>query len=128
MRYGNRSPWRKALSSPLTLVGAVIILVILGRAAWNVHQKANMSSARLEQAQVELAKLTARRVDLSDKVASLSTPEGIETEMRTKYRAVRDGELVAVIVDDATTTLTVQASSTPPTVSWWRRFLRMFGF
>ena len=129
MRYGNRSPLKKVLSSPITLIVAALLVVVLGRAAWNIHQKAVVSGMKLDQAQAELTKTQASETDLQGKVAELSTPEGVEAEIRTKYRAVRPGESVAVIVDDpattSTSTMDVDASAS---ISWWGRLMRFFGF
>lgn len=124
MKYGNRSVWQKIIRSPLALFIALMVCVILAKATWSIHQKASLSATRLEQAQAQMAKLEARRTELSAKVDALSTPEGVEAEIRSKYRAVKAGESVAVIVDDqklATST----ATSSP--ASWWGSILRMFG-
>ena len=128
MKYGNYRPKRKfrLLTSPLTLVVAIVACGILAKATWSIHQKAVVSEAKLSQAQSELAKLQARQADLQSQVSYLSTDQGIEAELRTKYHAVKDGESVAVIVDDKNKAAVVDATSTEQ-VSWWRSFLSFFG-
>jgi cell division protein FtsB len=127
MRNGNRSVIKIILSSPITLVLAGILFIILAKAAWNIYQKADESAAKLSEADAGLAKLEDRQADLSAQVGYLSTPAGVEAELRTKYRAVKDGESVAVIIDDtqAGSTTGEQASST--LASWWRRLLHAVG-
>jgi cell division protein FtsB len=127
MKYGNRSSFvkKRILSSPFTLFALVIVFVVLARAAWNIHGKAVLSDARLHEAQSELNKLHSRDVDLSAEVDRLSTPAGIEAELRSKYRATKNGESVAVIVDDQVGNA-IEASSSE-TVSWLGKLLHAIG-
>jgi len=138
MNYGNRSKLNRIASSPITLVIVIMLFAIVTRAAWTIHEKAVSGAAKLSQAAAELEKLQARQSDLTEKVAYLSTDNGIESEIRTRYRAVKPGESVAVIVDDSQTasadaadqsdmgqdsTSSAQATSTAP-LGWWGRLLR----
>ena len=126
MKYGNRPLWQRIVRSPLMMIVAIVLFVILAKAAWNIHEKAALSGARLEQAHNELLKLQARQQDLSGKVAFLSTDQGVESELRTKYLAVKDDESVAVITDpDVSTTSTI----TPVVMQegWFTRFLHALG-
>lgn len=112
--------------SPLALVGTIFLFVFLLRAAWSVHEKSLVSGARLSQARAELDKLQVRNLDLQAKVGYLSTDQGLEKELRTRYRAIKEGESVAVIVGEPESTTTTSASSTEP-VGWWRKFVSWFG-
>ncbi len=126
MKYGKRSPWKKMLSSPFALIALVIVCGILVRATWNINQKASVGSVRLSHAQAEFSKLEQRKNDLSGKVNKLSNDEGLEAEIRTKYRAVKEGESVAVIVENqAAAAAGVVATSTE---GWFRRLLHKIGF
>lgn len=128
MKYSNRSTSRikRIANSPITLLFFVIFCFFLAKATFNVHRKASLTDTKLLQAQAEFAKLESRKDVLANKVSTLSTDEGIESEMRTKYRAVREGEFVAVIVDDKDKSA---PTTTPPTesTSWWRRLLSFVG-
>lgn len=130
MQYGKRSAWRKIINSPFSLVILLILLFILGRAVLNIYNKARTSEIKLNQAQLELAKLKDRQSELSRKVSLLSTEQGIEAEARTKYHAVKAGESVAVIIDESqkanilSTSTSISATST---LSLWRKFLHFFG-
>lgn len=126
MKYGNKPFYERVAASPLALIAAGILLVFLARAAWSIHAKASTSSQRLTEEQEQLAKLQVSQNDLSSKVSDLSTEQGVEAEMRTKFKAVKEGEQVAVIVDDQTAAAAA-ATSTASTVGWWARFLRFFG-
>lgn len=63
-----------------------------------MYQKELLSRGNLERTQAELKKVHDREVSLNDSVQYLKTSEGIDAEIRTKFRAVREGEEIAVIV------------------------------
>ncbi len=132
MKYSNRSVWNKIIASPLATLVLILLTFIIGRAVFNIYQKAGTSEARLNQAKLELARLTSRQNEVSMKVENLSTEQGVENEVRTKYHAVKQGESVAVIVDASQTANASGASTSgslsTPTSSWWSKVLRVFGF
>ncbi len=76
-----------------------------------MKERLNGSYKRLETAQIELQKLEEHRSVLANKIQYLSTEQGIEAELRTKYRAVREGESVAVIVENDQVASALQVSS-----------------
>jgi len=131
VKYGKNSVWKKIIASPFSILVLLVPVFVLGRAVLSMHQKANNSGDKLAQAELELAKLTERQRDISNKVENISTEQGIETEIRTKYHAVKQGESVSVIVDDSQTANASNVSSTSYStsqdISWWRRILRIFG-
>ncbi len=129
MKYGNRPKMRiqRIAHSPITLVVALILCFILGKAAWGVYEKAAATEVRLSQVQSELVKLEDRHKVLASKVSLLSTEEGVEAEMRTKYRAVKEGEFVAVIVDSKTLPALALSASTTAQKGLWGRLWAWFG-
>lgn len=129
MRPRNRSKWKAVLASPFSIILALVILFFLVRAAWNVHEKADLSADRLVQEQASLNKLNGDQTNLAAKTANLSTDSGIETEMREKYRAVEPGESVAVIVDSsAPESVPADASATStPKEGFWASLFHSIG-
>lgn len=111
------------MSSPLVMVGLIVLFVLLLRGVRSIHEKASLSAEKLKSAELELAKLQDHERDLSSQIGYLSTEQGIEAELRTKYRAVREGESVAVIIGDqassssATSTAAVAAVATATTTA-----------
>jgi cell division protein FtsB len=95
---------RKVMYSPWSLAILFILAIFMAKAAWNVHVKERSSAEVLERTQTELEKLSARQTNLGTAVAYLSTPQGVETEIRTKFRVAKEGESVAIILEDATST------------------------
>lgn len=128
MAYGNRGPWKGIFASPLVLVIVCVLIVLLARASWGMYERASASDARLRQAQANVAALEAQQEALSKKVSYLSTSDGVQAELREKYRAIEPGESVAVIVDASTSKSSpLAASSTEPVQSWWEKVLSFFG-
>jgi cell division protein FtsB len=130
MKYGNRSLWKRILASPLTTCAIGILLIVLIRGSWNLYQKTKLSETRLAQARIELEALKQRQSDVAQKVERLSTDEGIEAEIRTKFHAVKAGESVAVIIDEsqmANAKSSQENSQATTTAGWWKRMLHMFG-
>jgi cell division protein FtsB len=110
---------RKIMYSPLVLVILTIILLVLLSGVWGVYNKAKLSSANLERERNEVNKLTVRQQNLANSIDYLKTEQGVENEIRTKFRAVKEGEQVAVIVEDK------QASTTSTTTKkgfWYNLF------
>lgn len=108
------------------MIVGIVLFVILAKAVWNIHEKASISGARLDQAQNELQKLTERQDNLSAKVTFLSTDQGFESELRAKYLAVKDGESVAVILDPEVST-TSTSSSVVIQENWFMKMLHALG-
>ena len=133
MKYGKQGKWKRVVSSPFFLIVILIVFVFLVKAVWKMRERVMTSSERLNTTNAELAKLEDHRSELSNKIKYLSTEQGIEAELRTKYRAIREGESVAVIVnsDESTTTADSYASSSQvikSDVGWWSRFWKSLGF
>ena len=128
LEFRKKKTMRRVLYSPWTLGVLLIITIFLGHAAWSVAGKERMSRASLDRSVREFEKLTVREQDLAHAVEYLATPQGVETEIRQKFRVAKEGESVAIILDDApsTSTSTVTAPSGFIRASWsW--LLHFFG-
>jgi len=136
MRNHNRSFWQALVSSPFMFVAGLIILVLLGRATWNIHKSDETVSVKTAETQAEIDRLEVQKTDLTSKIDQLSSPDGIESELRTKYRGTKEGESVAVILDDSASTSSTssgnsagsgsEANSTSGQ-SWWGRIWGAIG-
>lgn len=124
------------MSSPLILIVLLFLFIVLARANFGLYKKVFKSSNRLDMAQFELDKTNERSKDLSKRLQALSTNEGIEAEIRTKFHAVKAGESVAVIIDEENTasidnsiknnSIISEDSNTKKT-SFWHKFLSLIG-
>jgi len=114
------------MKSPVTLFVVFCLFLFLLKTAWSMYQKSELSETRVNDAQLALDQISVHKQDLADKVSYLSTDQGIQSEIRSKFHAAADGESVAVIIGDQQTAAVVKAPD-KVTVSWWQRVLHMFG-
>ncbi len=112
---------RKVIYSPITLIFLTIIFISLLKGVWNVQKKTELSSSNLEKEKIELQKLVTREQNLASSIDYLKTEQGIESEIRTKFRVAKDGEMVAIIIDDKIGTSSL-ATSTPKKSLLYRLF------
>ena len=109
--------------SPITLVILLVVVALLGRSTLRVFLKERESAQNLAEAKEELQKLQNKQEDLDQDIKRLSTPEGVEEELRSKYAIKKGDEALVVIVDDKAST--TEATSTAKQ-SWWQNFLGYF--
>ena len=122
-----RSLVKRVLSSPFSLFVVIIVFGVILKATWGIGNKATLSGTKLSQARTELANLQARQADLTIQVGRLSTEQGVEAEIRTKFKGVREGESLAVIVNSDVNASSVQATTTPEKVGWFESLLQKIG-
>lgn len=113
---------RKIMYSPITLTILAIVFAILTSGVWGVYNKMKLSVRNLEKERTEQAKLESRKSNLANSIEYLKTEQGIENEIRTKFRAVKDGEKIVVIVDDKDNTKTQDSVSTSTKSLFYRIF------
>ena len=129
MKNDKRKTFVKVLASPITLFLALILCVVMAGGTLRMYRNSASVSNKYAATQAELLRLQAEQTNLISKVNSLSTETGVETELRTKYRAVKDGESVAVIVDNSSTSTVVGTSPTTTIQKgWWGSFWQSLGF
>lgn len=124
MRNGNKSLSERIFSSPIAFFVFLILLVFIGKSAWSMHLSAEISRHKLNESNRALDRLREERAQVESRIKTLSTPEGVESELRAKYRAVRSGESVAVIIDDTQTTN--EQSTSTESIGWGEKLLKVF--
>jgi len=123
LEFRKKKVLRKVMYSPWTLTLLAFFVVFVTHAAWNVHKKERVSAEALDRTQREYEKLAAREATLANSVKYLATPQGIETEIRQKFRVAKEGESVAVILNDKATTSTTTPESEH---DFWYRLKHLF--
>lgn len=108
---------RRILYSPIVLTILTIVLAGILWGVFGIYKKAELSAQNLEKEKKDLARLVIRQKNLTQSLDYLKTDQGVEDEIRTKFRAVKDGEMVAIIIDNPTTSPAVVATTT----SFWSR-------
>ena len=110
------------LYSRTSVVILFFLILFFANAAWKVYEKERESAANAVRAQNELQRLKDREQVLTREIARLSTDQGIEEEIRSKYSVSKKGEQLLVIIDKEKATTTPEEAPQ----GWWQRFLSWF--
>ena len=90
----------------LWVLGVVVIFAL--HSTWLVYQKKRESERMKNISLAHVRELEARDADLKSKIERLSTPTGVEEEVRSKFSVAKENENMVVVVEDkkvvATTT------------------------
>ena len=79
----------------LRTLGTVLLAVIAFgslRAAWGMYNKLLEATDREHLAQTQLQTLEEQKATIDHQLALLSSPRGVETQVRDRYGVVRPGE------------------------------------
>lgn len=105
-----------SVGGKIATVILLILVILFGRAAWNVYTKSRLTAAGREGAENRLAEIEKRKSTLLGDVARLSSGRGIEEEVRKNLSVIKTGEKVISLVDDE------EKATTSTTTSWWKRW------
>ena len=97
--YQEKARIRRILYSKPVLVLLVVICVFLIKAGWSAYFEKIENVKKLTQANEELANVKTKETNLKESIDRLKTTEGIEAEIRDKYKVVKPGEKMLIIVD-----------------------------
>jgi cell division protein FtsB len=106
---------KNIVHSPVFIIILFIILMILMRAIFSVYQKQSVSEINLNKERIEYQKMSQRKEKLVSSIDYLKTDDGVESEIRTKFRLVKEGESVVVIVNDASSSIKSEIKNTQNT-------------
>lgn len=98
--FQERRKWRKILYSKTVLVLLVVVLALVARGAWNIHQKSLIAKTERDRAAQNLAELELRTKDLEGSITTLKSAFGEEGELRQKFSVAGKGEDLVVVVDE----------------------------
>ena len=118
MKKDNSHKFTSFLSSPIVLILALIVLVFVARSAWQMNTKAKDIENKKALLDAELAELKIEEERLGQTIEALSTEEGVEYFLRSKYKAVKPGESVAIIIESETTTATTSTNTQSKSTLW----------
>jgi cell division protein FtsB len=93
-------------SIPMAVI-LFILIIVLAKATWNSYKTYSSSRASSNNSFLELKNLKDREAYLKDQIKFLNTEEGIEAEIRDKYKAVKEGEEITVIIENEDSTSSV---------------------
>ncbi len=95
----------------------VFIAVMSVRAAWGMYSKLIEASQGVDLANTQLSTLQFQEHSITAAVAELSSPEGVEAQIRNRYGVAKPGEGEIQIVENQA----VAPTSTLGTESIWVR-------
>jgi cell division protein FtsB len=129
LNFKRATPPRQTLMRFFMGVGGVLVLALItavaGRAAWAMYGKFQEAALADAQAQTELQTLKAQDAQVSTEVSELSTPRGVEAQVRERFGVEKLGEGVIQIVNtDASST----ATTTTPRGWLSRTWSALFGW
>src|SRR3989344_5871001 len=102
--------WQKIAYSKLTLFTLFVFLVLLSVSLVKIAGKSRETAQNNQTVLRELEKFQSQSAALSGEIGKLKTPDGIEEKIREKYRVVKDGEGLIVIIDDKGNALSEEPS------------------
>lgn len=114
--FRERFKLRKLLYAKPTIIIMAMFLVLISHSAWRMHEKSLDAISKRDKAIEELRALEARKAELENDVARLSSDRGIEEEIRDRFMVAKEGEKVMIVVepkaDDAhTVTVSLEQNS-----------------
>ncbi len=116
-----KRPW---YHSPLVAVFLSVLIVWASVVVVKTYLTYREARAMRNQLQVELDELNQKKAEIAEKLSTLSTPRGMEEEVRNRYRVVKPGEELVIIVNDSTLAPEASHDDNQPR-SWWQK-LRYF--
>ncbi len=90
------------LFSPLVIVLLAISVVLVARSVWSLYGKERDSAAELAGAEAQNQTLIANKMALSQKIAHMNTPEGVDEAIRATYNVAKSGENLVIIEGSST--------------------------
>jgi cell division protein FtsB len=97
--YFEKKKFRRYFYSSLTLGVFSLVLAGLSLSAWDRYETERDTYVKREELIAERDRLAARAGELSDEIAALQTPRGVEAKLREKFEVGAPGEKLIVVVD-----------------------------
>lgn len=107
----NRQKLKRALYSIPTLIVLLIVAIFLLRGAVGIMKIERESAERVEELKREKDALALRHEELNRDILKLQTDEGVIEEIKEKFSVTREGEYVAIIVEEKEKATTTEDSS-----------------
>ncbi len=109
--------------SPITFIVFIVLIGIGGWNTWDMYHKSRKTEDALAKTQEAYANLENREEFLNDKIKTLSTPAGIESEIRERFGVAKADEEVIVVLSDEE-----EGSLVTDEAGFWERFKNWFSW
>lgn len=92
--------WQKILHARWLIAVLALLVIIAGRAVFNVYGKYQAGRANLALTEKELAAVMEKKSALEKETTKLQTEQGIEEEIRKKYQVTKENERLIIILNE----------------------------
>jgi cell division protein FtsB len=103
IEFQDKKKIRKMLYSWPVIILVAAALILLSSATYRMYLKMSDTGENRDTSLDEQTALLARQDALENHIEQLKTERGVEEEIRKKFRVVKDGESVIIVVDDKAT-------------------------
>ncbi|MFT7558090.1 MAG: cell division protein FtsB [Planctomycetota bacterium] len=93
-------PKHSPFSHPVITLLLVVIIVVVSLTFLDLQEKLERAKVVRMERQEQLGRLEADHDDIKERLDKLQTPYGVEYELRDKYRVVKEGEGVVVLLSE----------------------------
>lgn len=100
MRHSLVSKKRSWFYSPLVAVALVAFIALSGLSVVRAYMKQREAVTMRDEYVRELSQMKDKESDLTRQIDTLSTERGLEAEIRERYRVVKPGEQLVIVVDN----------------------------
>ena len=124
-RLKSKNKIKRIIYSWPVLIILLILVLLTAKGVWGVYKSREISYNNKTNSEEEYNELQDRSSSMISEIEMLETEKGIETEIRDKFRVVKEGEQLAVIINSVEDVNGIQESS--PKESFWTKiwnFLR----
>ncbi len=119
LEFQDKKRFRRILYSRVVFALVLISGLFVGKATFDMYRSDNLTAEKRRIAEDELMAVKGRESLLRAQIISLKTERGVEEELREKFRVVKNGEGVIIVVDQ-------EKKESTTTKSGFTRFFKWF--
>lgn len=98
--FEDKKRWQSLFYSPVSLVVVFLFVFLMAKGAYGMYQKYHLSKKSLDEQTARLDMLKDQRSDLEKDLRLLETEDGEEAIIRDRFRVVRPGEELVVVIEE----------------------------
>ncbi len=124
-RLKSKNKIKRIVYSWPVLILLLLLMLLTTKGVWGVYKSKEISYNNKINSEEQYNELQDRSSSMISEIEMLKTEKGIEAEIRDKFRVVKEGEQLAVIINSVEDVNNVQESL--PKESFWTKiwnFLR----
>ncbi|MBU1558134.1 septum formation initiator family protein [Patescibacteria group bacterium] len=122
--FNEKRKMNNIVYSKVSIFVLLVLIFFVGKGAWGAYSDVILTKENKEIAEQQLRELEEREAKILDEILDLKTEEGQEREIRNKYRVVKEGEHMIMIVDEKNSNYL----NTEEDKNFWKKTKEFFGF